>query len=349
MRPNQAQHLNHLARAAGLAVPMNQLLKQPIITLRPQSPLAPRGEWLRADQRTWLAFQHVEIMFEIEHLLAAFVAALVAGDYSGPHRGSRRGSDKAAPRPSCRAAPAPNRDWSAPARNPSHRRAENTTSTSSKSCSASGSKCARSAIIAAPTARVVAGDLTPFIFVTGGQQLGVEIIKIPRVRQRHPVIAPEVTGFALNPAFFVRFPRIAKVAREAPVRAEGDEARGLLAPMAAQNLLHRTLQVVVSEQPEDSAKIMKRLLVGLEKRLLRRALIRPMKGRAAHHAAQREHLQLDRLAAQLRPRLVPIDLAFLPRRVALRHAGLARRPAQFAVCVRARTRRTVDLRHPVVW
>ena len=80
VRPNQAQHLNHLARAAGLAMPMNQFPKQPIITLRPQSPLAPRGQWLRADQRTRLAFQHVQIMFEIEHLLAAFVAALVAGD-----------------------------------------------------------------------------------------------------------------------------------------------------------------------------------------------------------------------------------------------------------------------------
>jgi hypothetical protein len=56
-------------------------------------------------------------------------------------------------------------------------------------------------------------NLAPFIFVTGGQQLGVEIIKIPRVRERHPVIAPEVAGFALNPAFFVRFPRIAKILR----------------------------------------------------------------------------------------------------------------------------------------
>src|SRR6202012_331133 len=82
----------------------------------------------------------------------------------------------------------------------------------------------------------MSGDLTPLVFMTGGQQLGVEIIKIPCVWQRYPVIAPEVAGFAFNPAFFVRFPRVAKVTREAPVRAEGDEARGLLAPMALQNL-----------------------------------------------------------------------------------------------------------------
>src|SRR5580658_9686317 len=174
----------------------------------------------------------------------------------------------------------------------------------------------------------VSGDLTPLISMTGGQQLGVEIIKIPCVWQRHPMIAPEVAGFALNPAFFVRFPRVAKVTREPPVRAEGDEARGLLAPMALQNLLHRTLQVVVSEQPENAAEIMKRLLVGLKKGLLRRALIGSMEGRATDHAAQREHLQLDLLAAEFRPRLIPIGLAFLSRLIALRHTGRTRRPAQ---------------------
>ncbi len=57
-------------------------------------------------------------------------------------------------------------------------------------------------------------------------------------------------------------------------------------------------------------------------------MIRAMEGRAARHAAQRKHLQLDRLAGQLGPRLVPIDLASLPRRIALRHTGGARRPAQ---------------------
>ena len=51
----------------------------------------------------------------------------------------------------------------------------------------------------------MSGDLTPLVFMTGGQQMAVEIIKIPCVRQRHPVIAPEVTGFALNPAFAQSF------------------------------------------------------------------------------------------------------------------------------------------------
>jgi len=63
--------------------------------------------------------------------------------------------------------------------------------------------------------------------------------------------------------------------------------------LAAQNLLYRTLEVVIPEEPKDSAKIMKGMLVGLEKCLLRGVMIGAMKGRAAHHAAQREHLQLD--------------------------------------------------------
>ena len=62
---------------------------------------------------------------------------------------------------------------------------------------------------------------------------------------------------------------------QTPVPAEGDEARGLLALIATPNLLHRTLQVVVSEQPENSAKIVERMLVGLKKRLLRRGGGRP--------------------------------------------------------------------------
>src|SRR6516165_8714000 len=77
MRSDQAQHLDHLARAAGLTVPLDKLGQQPIITGRPESALPPRRQRLRTDQPTRLAFQHVEIMCEIEHLLMAFVAALV--------------------------------------------------------------------------------------------------------------------------------------------------------------------------------------------------------------------------------------------------------------------------------
>ena len=63
--------------------------------------------------------------------------------------------------------------------------------------------------------------------------------------------------------------------------------------LAAQDLLHCTLEIVIPEEPKNSAKIMKGMLVDLEKCLLRCAMIGAMEGRAAHHAAQREYLQLD--------------------------------------------------------
>jgi hypothetical protein len=63
--------------------------------------------------------------------------------------------------------------------------------------------------------------------------------------------------------------------------------------------------------------------MGFQKRLLGRALIGPMKGGAAGHAAHRESLQQHPLAAQFRPCLVPINLAFLGQLISLRHAGRA--------------------------
>jgi hypothetical protein len=114
----------------------------------------------------------------------------------------------------------------------------------------------------------MAGDLAPLVISAAGQQLRVELLEVPRLRDRHPAIAPEVAGLALDPALLVRFRRRAKVALEVPVRAERDEARGLFALLAAQDLLYCTLQVVISKQPKTAAKIMKRMLVGFEKRLL---------------------------------------------------------------------------------
>src|SRR5215469_1295754 len=152
--------------------------------------------------------------------------------------------------------------------------------------------------------------------MAGAEQLRVEFLQIPRFRHRHPMIAPEVTGLALDPAFLVRLRRCAEVALETPVRAGGDKARGFLAAMAAQNLPHRALEVVVSEQSKNSTKIMERVLVSLEKRLLGGTLIGPMEGYAARHAAQRKYLQQRLHPIEFRPRLVPIDLAFLARRVA---------------------------------
>jgi len=60
----------------------------------------------------------------------------------------------------------------------------------------------------------VAADLAPLIFAACGQQLCVELIEVPRLRERHPVIASEVAGLTLNPALLVRLRRGAKVTLE---------------------------------------------------------------------------------------------------------------------------------------
>src|SRR6201984_1191643 len=124
-------------------------------------------------------------------------------------------------------------------------------------------------------------------------------------------MTPEVAGLAFDAAFFMRLVRRAELTAEAPVRAEGDEARGLLAPIAAQNLFYRRLQVVVPQDCKYALKIIERVFVSVEECLLGRAMIRAVESRAARHAAHRKHLQQHWRAAQFRPRFVPINLAFL--------------------------------------
>jgi len=40
------------------------------------------------------------------------------------------------------------------------------------------------------------GDSAPFFLVAGGEQLRIEAGEVRRLRQRHPVIAPEVASLA---------------------------------------------------------------------------------------------------------------------------------------------------------
>src|SRR6266478_3798960 len=61
---DQAEHLNHLTRAALLAMSINELCEQLIVTRRPESSLAPCCRRRRAAKRARLALQHVEIVFE---------------------------------------------------------------------------------------------------------------------------------------------------------------------------------------------------------------------------------------------------------------------------------------------
>src|SRR5712691_5969359 len=197
-------------------------------------------------------------------------------------------------------------------------------SASSKPCSASGSRWARSAIFAAPT-----GWRCPAIWRRSScwqaaRSWAFSSAKFRACGNGTQWFAPEVAGLAFNTAFFVGFVGRAKLTLEPPVGAERDEACGLLPAKAAQDLLHRGFQVVISQNPEDALEILEGMFVSFQERLLSRPLISAMEGRSAHHAAHREHRQWHSRPVQLRPCFVPIHLAFLSRRITLRHAGRAR-------------------------
>jgi hypothetical protein len=106
---------------------------------------------------------------------------------------------------------------------------------------------------------------------------------------------------------------------EQVVRAQRDEAIGLLAPSPAQHQLDRRAQVVIADQREDTAKPRERLDVRFQKRLLRAAPKRHAERRAREARAQIEQLHRDLAAAQQHVRLTPVDLGLHPGLVDLRH------------------------------
>src|SRR5437764_12390268 len=89
----------------------------------------------------------------------------------------------------------------------------------------------------------VSGNQALLILPARSEQLRVKFSEIPRFRDRHPVVTPEVAGLTFDAAFFVWFAGRAELTLETPVRAEGNEPRGFLTAEATQDLLHRTLQV----------------------------------------------------------------------------------------------------------
>src|SRR5205814_9717355 len=91
---------------------------------------------------------------------------------------------------------------------------------------------------------------------------------------------------------FVSSRRIAELRLKAPVRAEGNEPLSLLPLIPAQNLLHRTLQVVVAQPPKHPAEELKRELVCFQKRLLGGVIVGAMRRSASRHRAHREAIHL---------------------------------------------------------
>src|ERR1035437_1213978 len=173
--------------------------------------------------------------------------------------------------------------------------------------------------------RAPAQDALPVI-VRAVLQIRVQLTQIVVLRYRDPVVATEISTFALDASLFVAASWVAKLALKAPVRTEGDEAAGLFPPMATQDLLHRTRQVIVAEKPENPAKVAERQLVGFKKCLLCGVRVGSVKRSAAGHRTHLEDLQLGAFTVKIGVCLVPIHLRFHAPVVALRNKNLV--PAQ---------------------
>lgn len=137
--------------------------------------------------------------------------------------------------------------------------------------------------------------------------------------------ATETADFALDAALLMRALKAdqGELRLEHEVRPQGDEAVGLDAPAALEDLLDRRSEVVVAHQRRDAAEELERLGVAFEERLLGLVEERGRERRARVTQAQMEEMNLRAPPAEQHPRLAPVDLALDPRRVQLRHERLA--------------------------
>ncbi len=154
---------------------------------------------------------------------------------------------------------------------------------------------------------------TGFVGAAAGQQHGVDGLEIGDVRHGDEVVAAEVAAFALDAALLVALARRAELGREAPMRSEGHEPGGLLAPMPAQDLAHRALEIVIPQEPEHPAEVGEGRLVGFEEGLLCGVEVGAMEGRATGHGADREHLHPGALAGEIDPGLYQSTWASCPQ------------------------------------
>ena len=137
------------------------------------------------------------------------------------------------------------------------------------------------------------------------------------------MVAPEIAAFAFNAALLMALARRAELRGKPPMRAERHEPHRLLPPVAAQDLAHRTGQIIVAQQVKYAAEVGEGVLVRFQKRLLGGVQIGAVKRRPAGHRAHREDLHLGPLIAEIDPGFIPVDLRLLSPTVALRHERLA--------------------------
>src|ERR1035441_7246170 len=129
-----------------------------------------------------------------------------------------------------------------------------------------------------------ANDGAAAVSNTVGQYLLVQCVQIARLRHWHKQVTPEPSQLTFDAAFFVATGGVTVLTLIAPVRPERNDPIRLHSLVAAQNLLHHGLHVVIPQGLENTAKIGKRMFVGFKQSLLRGVRISPM--RSEEHTSE---------------------------------------------------------------
>ena len=164
-------------------------------------------------------------------------------------------------------------------------------------------------------------DLSLLVVLTAFEQVAVEFVQVGELRHRRPPTPPEPPYFLFHAALSVAPRGRAEIRREQVVRTKRNEPRGLLAPLSSHDVLNGTFEIVITQRLKRSAEHREGARVSIQKRLLCRSHISPMKRRAAIHAPQAEHLQLHSFTAQIGVGFVPVHLRFPARFVLLADIG----------------------------
>ncbi len=237
-------------------VALLELRPETVEALRPP-PLCPTlFQRHGARQRSGLLAQHIQVVLQVQPLLLPLEAALMPRhtlslvpdlDVGSMHFGLDCG---------CPAAAAPSRSSSAPVTQPLPFTFGNETAARSKPSAGSGRRCSRSIAMRRPDRLLPPGN-HPLLSSSlhDGQQQLVELLQVAGLRQRHQVVPAEIARLPLPRRPSRCRARCAELALESAMRPEGDESLRLFSLMSAQNLLHRTLQIVESQDVEDPTKM----------------------------------------------------------------------------------------------
>src|SRR5207244_10791209 len=100
------------------------------------------------------------------------------------------------------------------------------------------------------------------------------------------MVPAKITAFFFHTSLFVPLSGGTKFRCESPMRSKRDKPHRLFPLPPAQNLLHRTFPIVVTEHTEDAAKIVKAQLMALQKRVLVDLQVSALTGPSNGHSAR---------------------------------------------------------------